>query len=137
MKQASNLLKKIADNQNIRAVVLTDGDGFTMEKEIRDSSIDADLLAVISRDMVAAARKMFFELDKGQLMQGVIEYSNGVVLFANLPRGAYLVVLAKSFRLLEPFHEFLELVLGYLPSREALTGYILRVIIPTPQMEPI
>jgi predicted regulator of Ras-like GTPase activity (Roadblock/LC7/MglB family) len=96
MKQASDLLKKIADNQNVRAVVLTDGDGFAMEKEIRDNNIDADFLAVISRDMVAAARKMFFELDKGQFMQGVIEYSNGVVLFTNLPRGAYLVVLTSK-----------------------------------------
>lgn len=96
MKQATDILKRIADNQGVRAAVLTSGDGFAMEKEIRDSSIDGDFLAVISRDVVAAARKMFFELDKGQFMQGVFEYSNGVVLFANLPRGAYLVVIASK-----------------------------------------
>ena len=96
MKQANDLLKKIAESKNIRAVVLTTGDGFAMEKEIRDKSLDSDLLAVISRDVVVAARKMFFELDKGQFIQGVFEYTNGVVLFANLPRETYLIVLASK-----------------------------------------
>ena len=96
MKQASDLLSIIADNHGVRAVVLTSGDGFAMEKDIRDDNLNADYVAVISRDVVEAARKMFFELDKSQFVQGVIEYANGVVLFANLPRGTYLIVIASK-----------------------------------------
>jgi len=96
MKQANELLIKIAETRGVRAVILANGDGFAMENEIRDRNIDTDLLAVISRDVVAAARKMFYELDNGQLIQGVFEYTNGVILFANLPRGVYLIILASN-----------------------------------------
>ncbi|MCP4229344.1 MAG: roadblock/LC7 domain-containing protein [bacterium] len=96
MKQATGLLKTITGVQGVRAAVLASGDGFAMEAEIRDSSIDPELTAVLTRDAVAAARKMFSELDQSQFIQGIYEYTKGTILFANLPGGAYLVILASK-----------------------------------------
>jgi predicted regulator of Ras-like GTPase activity (Roadblock/LC7/MglB family) len=96
MKQATELLRKINDVQGVRAAILAGGDGFVIEAEILDDGIDPETTAVITRDAVAAARKMFSELDRSQFIQCLFEHTKGTVLFANLPGDAYLVVFASK-----------------------------------------
>lgn len=96
MKQAQAVLSKIAGVEGVRAVLLVSGDGFPLETVIGAGSLPADEVAAIARDATAAARKLVEELDQGQLIQGLLEYSKGAVLFTNLPLGMTLIVVARK-----------------------------------------
>ena len=85
MKKATEVLKKIAALDGVRAVVLVSGDGFPLESVIKDEALDAEEVAALARDGAAAAREMVEEMEQGQFVQGVFEYSKGTILLTNLP----------------------------------------------------
>jgi len=94
VKKALDVLNKIAALDGVRAVVIVSGDGFPLESIIRDSAFDADELAALARDGAAAARDMVGNLDGGQFVQGVFEYSKGSIVMTNLPLRMTLVIVA-------------------------------------------
>ena len=94
MKKAEVVLNKLAALPGVRAVMLVSGDGLPLEAVMRDETLNADELAAIARDGVAATRQMVAEIDGGQFVQGVVEYSKGTVLVTNLPLAMTLIVLA-------------------------------------------
>lgn len=65
-----------------------------LESVINDASLSAEEMAAACRDGAAASRQMVAELDGGQFIQGVVEYSKGTVLVTNLPLQMALVVVA-------------------------------------------
>ena len=85
MKKATEVLKKIAALDGVRAVVLVSGDGFPLESVIKDEALNAEEVAALARDGAAAAREMVEEMEQGQFVQGVFEYSKGTILLPNLP----------------------------------------------------
>ena len=85
MKKATEVLSKIAALDGVRAVVLVSGDGFPLESVIKDEALNAEEVAALARDGAAAAREMVEEMEQGQFVQGVFEYSKGTVLLTNLP----------------------------------------------------
>ena len=85
MKKATEVLKKIAALDGVRAVVLVSGDGFPLESVIKDEALDAEAVAALARDGAAAAREMVEEMEQVQFVQGVFEYSKGTILLTNLP----------------------------------------------------
>ena len=94
MKKAEEILGKLAALEGVRAVILVSGDGFPMESVIKDDALHADELAAVARDGAAATRQMVAELDGGQFVQGIVEYSKGTVLVTNLPLQISLVLVA-------------------------------------------
>ena len=98
MKKALDVLNKIAALDGVRAVVIVSGDGFPLESVIRDLAFDADELAALARDGAAAAREMVENLEEGQFVQGVFEYSKGSILLTNLPLRMTLAVVAARGR---------------------------------------
>ncbi len=94
MKKAEEVLNKIAALEGVRAVMLVSGDGFPMETVMRDANLNADELAAVARDGVTATRRMVAEIDGGQFIQAVVEYSKGTVLVTNLPLAMTLIVVA-------------------------------------------
>ncbi len=72
--------------------MLVSGDGFPLEAVTNDASLVTEEVAALARDGAAAARRMVAELDEGQFIQGIIEYSKGTVLFTNLPLQMTLVL---------------------------------------------
>jgi predicted regulator of Ras-like GTPase activity (Roadblock/LC7/MglB family) len=94
VKKALEILNKFAAVDGVRAVVLVSGDGFPLESVISDDALDADEVAALARDGAAAARDMVENLDGGQFVQGVLEYSKGSVLLTNLPLRMTLVTVA-------------------------------------------
>ena len=94
MKKALDVLNKIAALDGVRAVVIVSGDGFPLESVIRDLTLEADELAALARDGAAAAREMVENLEEGQFVQGVFEYSKGSILLTNLPLRMTLAVVA-------------------------------------------
>jgi predicted regulator of Ras-like GTPase activity (Roadblock/LC7/MglB family) len=85
VKKALDILNKLAALDGVRAVVLVSGDGLPLESVVNDAALDADELAALARDGAAAARAMVEDIEQGQFIQGVIEYSKGAVLLTNLP----------------------------------------------------
>lgn len=85
MKKATEVLNKIAALDGVRAVVLVSGDGFPLESVIKDEALNAEEVAALARDGAAAAREMVEEMEQGQFVQGVFEYSKGTILLTNLP----------------------------------------------------
>lgn len=85
MKKATEVLNKIAALDGVRAVVLISGDGFPLESVIKDEALKAEEVAALARDGAAAAREMVEEMEQGQFVQGVFEYSKGTILLTNLP----------------------------------------------------
>lgn len=85
VKKALDVLNKIAALDGVRAVLLVSGDGLPLESVVNDAALDADELAALTRDGAAAARAMVEDIEQGQFIQGVIEYSKGAVLLTNLP----------------------------------------------------
>ena len=94
MKKALEILNKFAAVDGVRAVLIVSGDGFPLESVISDDSLDAEELAALARDGAAAAREMVENLDGGQFVQGVFEYSKGSVLLTNLPLRMTLAIVA-------------------------------------------
>jgi predicted regulator of Ras-like GTPase activity (Roadblock/LC7/MglB family) len=85
VKKATEVLNKIAALDGVRAVVLVSGDGFPLESVIRDETLNAEEVAALARDGAAAAREMVNDMEQGQFVQGVFEYSKGAILLTNLP----------------------------------------------------
>ncbi|HUV86710.1 MAG TPA: roadblock/LC7 domain-containing protein [bacterium] len=85
MKKATEVLNRIATLDGVRAVVLVSGDGFPLESVIRDETLNAEEVAALARDGAAAAREMVNDMEQGQFVQGVFEYSKGAILLTNLP----------------------------------------------------
>lgn len=94
MKKALDILNKFAAVDGVRAVLIVSGDGFPLESVISDDALDAEELAALARDGAAAAREMVENLDGGQFVQGVFEYSKGSVLLTNLPLQMTLAIVA-------------------------------------------
>jgi predicted regulator of Ras-like GTPase activity (Roadblock/LC7/MglB family) len=94
VKKTVEVLNKIAAVKGVRAALLVSGDGFPLESVIADDAFDADELAALARDAAAAARDMVENLEGGQFVQGVIEYSKGSILLTNLPLRMTLAVVA-------------------------------------------
>jgi len=85
VKKATEVLNRIATLDGVRAVVLVSGDGFPLESVIRDETLNAEEVAALARDGAAAAREMVNDMEQGQFVQGVFEYSKGAILLTNLP----------------------------------------------------
>ncbi len=94
MKKADKVLAKLAALEGVRAVMLVSGDGLPLESVLHDTSLGAEELAAAARDGAAASRRIVSDLDCGQFVQGVVEYSKGTVLVTNLPFQLALVVVA-------------------------------------------
>jgi predicted regulator of Ras-like GTPase activity (Roadblock/LC7/MglB family) len=80
--------------EGVRAAVLVTGDGMPLEYVVKDAALNPEEVAALLRDGVAALRRMLAELEQGQLVQGVLEYSKGTVLFTNLPLNMTLALVA-------------------------------------------
>ncbi|UCH78901.1 MAG: roadblock/LC7 domain-containing protein [Candidatus Coatesbacteria bacterium] len=93
MKKATDVLDKIAGTAGVRAVMLISGDGLPLEAVVKDDTLRAEEVAALARDAAAAARDMVYELEEGQFVQGIFEYSKGVVLLTNLPLRMTLAVI--------------------------------------------
>jgi len=94
VKKAEDILNKFAALDGVRAALIVSGDGFPLEAVIADDALDADELAALARDGAAAARDMVENLEGGQFVQGVFEYSQGSILLTNLPLRMTLAVVA-------------------------------------------
>ena len=66
MKKATEVLKKIAALDGVRAVVLVSGDGFPLESVIKDEALNAEEVAALARDGAPAAPEMVGEIEQGQ-----------------------------------------------------------------------
>ncbi len=85
MKRAMEVLNKIAALDGVRAAVIVSGDGFPLESVIKDETLSAEEVAALACDGAAAARDMVQNMEQGQFVQGVFEYSKGAILLTNLP----------------------------------------------------
>lgn len=94
MKKATEVLNKLAAVEGVRAAVLVAGDGFPLEAVVKDEALSADEVAALVCDGVGAIRGMLSELEGGQFVQGVLEYSKGSLLLTNLPLKMTLVLIA-------------------------------------------
>jgi len=94
MKKAFEVLNKLAAVEGVRAAVLVAGDGFPLEAVVKDETLRTEEVAALTCDGVGAIRSMLAELEGGQFVQGVLEYSKGAVLITNLPLKMTLVLIA-------------------------------------------
>jgi len=94
VKKALDVLHRIAGTSGVRAVMLVSGDGLPLEAVVKDDTFDAEEVAALARDAAAAVRDMASGLEEGQFVQGIFEYSKGVVLLTNLPLRMALAVIA-------------------------------------------
>jgi predicted regulator of Ras-like GTPase activity (Roadblock/LC7/MglB family) len=93
VKKAMEVLNKIAALDGVRAAVLVSGDGFPLESVIKDEALNVEEVAALARDGAAAAREMAENIEQGQFVQGVFEYSKGAILLTNLPLRMTLAVI--------------------------------------------
>jgi len=93
VKKALDVLNRIAAVDGVRAVILVSGDGFALESVVKDDVLNVEEIAALARDGAAAAREMVENIEQGQFVQGVLEYSKGAILLTNLPLRMTLAVI--------------------------------------------
>jgi predicted regulator of Ras-like GTPase activity (Roadblock/LC7/MglB family) len=87
------LLGELVKVEGIRSAVLVGRDGFVIEG-VSHSNVDMDPIGAVISTGLGAAEVMGTELKVGDLVQGMLEFSDGIVFVSYLGSQAVLAIVA-------------------------------------------
>jgi predicted regulator of Ras-like GTPase activity (Roadblock/LC7/MglB family) len=90
-----DILDEIITGDGVISAVVLGRDGVALESATRDTNEDPEAIAALSRDAIIAAERMTSDLGKGNLIMGILEFSRGIAIIANISRFSKLIVLAQ------------------------------------------
>lgn len=90
-----DILDEIIAGDGVISAVVLGRDGIVLESSTHDTNEDPEFIAALSRDAIIAAERMTSDLGKGNLIMGILEFSRGMAIIANISRFSKLIVLAQ------------------------------------------
>jgi len=90
-----DILDEVTSANGVISAVVLGRDGVVLESSTRDTNEDPEAIAALSRDAIIAAERMTSDLGKGNLIMGILEFSRGMAIIANISRFSKLIVLAQ------------------------------------------
>jgi predicted regulator of Ras-like GTPase activity (Roadblock/LC7/MglB family) len=90
-----DILDEVTSADGVISAVVLGRDGVVLESSTRDTNEDPEAIAALSRDAIIAAERMTSDLGKGNLIMGILEFSRGMAIIANISRFSKLIVLAQ------------------------------------------
>jgi len=93
--EVKNILEEITKATGVISAVVLGRDGVVLESATNDTNEDPESIAALSRDAIIAAERMTSDLGKGNLIMGILEFSRGMAIIANISRFCKLIILAQ------------------------------------------
>jgi len=89
------IIERLAEIPGVITVLLLGRDGMLLESASKSAGDNPEMIAAYSRDTILAAERMTADLGQGNLIMGIMEFSRGVALIANISRMCKLLVLSQ------------------------------------------
>lgn len=94
MANSNELLKELVDIDGVNTAVIVGRDGFVIDGVSNGGKIDADTVGAVISAGTGSSEVMGRELLVGSLTQGMMEYSNGLIIMSLVGNEAILAVVA-------------------------------------------
>lgn len=89
------LLDQFTTIPGVQMAIIVGRDGMLLEHSASESADSPETVAAMSRDVMVAAERMAADLGQGNLIMGILEFSRGVALVANVSRLGKLLLVAQ------------------------------------------
>jgi predicted regulator of Ras-like GTPase activity (Roadblock/LC7/MglB family) len=94
MSQLREYLNELVNVEGINSAVVVGRDGFVIDGITAGMSLDADAVGAVISTGIGSSEVMGRELEVGAMTQGMVEFSDGLIVMALLGEDAILAVVA-------------------------------------------
>jgi hypothetical protein len=94
MSELKDMLNELVNVEGINSAVVVGRDGFVIDGITAGIGLDSDAVGAVISTGIGSSEVMGRELEVGAMTQGMVEYSDGLIVMALLGSDAILAVVA-------------------------------------------